>query len=279
MRKLLTQYTLSNGKSMQSAMMIIISLAIFSSCTPVKNTYYFKNLNKDTVFKGQPIPNIEAKIQKNDVLGIYVSSLNSELDGKFNEAAITPVIASGGQGAVASGEKGFHVGEDGKILMHFLGSVKVEGLTRKQLKLKLQEDLLPYMKEPIVTVDYINKNVIIMGEVGGPKIVQIPEEKMSILELLINNGGITEKGDKSKVIIIRDTGTDKQVKLVDMEDHNIFSSPWFYLKPNDIVYVKPDISTVKFQKREKWRQDIQFYFSFFGIISSVIFLISNLLRL
>ncbi len=278
MYSILTQYTQLKGRFLPGLMISVIFMAVFTSCTSVKNTYYFKNLDKDTVFKGQPVPNIEAQIQKNDVLGISVSSLSTELDMKFNEAAVTSVAVAGGQGAGAAGGKGFLVGEDGKILMHFLGSVKVEGLTRKQLKLKLQEELLPYMKEPIITVEFLNKKVIVMGEVGGPKIVPIMEEKMSILELLINNGDITEKGDKSKVMIIRDTGTDKQVKMLDMEDHNIFSSPWFYLKPNDIVYVSAEKQQQKIDARLKKAQGFQMYFGFIGLATSLIFLFTNLFR-
>ncbi len=278
MYSLLTQYTRLRGRFLPALMISVIFVAVFTSCTPIKNTYYFKNLTKDTVFKSQPVPDIEAKIQKNDVLSISVSSLSSELDGKFNEAAITPVAFVGGQGGAGASGKGFLVGEDGKILMHYLGSVKVEGLTRKQLKKKLQEELLPYMKEPIVTVEFLNKKVIIMGEVGGPKIVPITEEKMSLLELLIANGDITEKGDKSKVMIIRDTGTDKQVKLVDMEDHGIFASPWFYLKPNDIVYVAAEKEQQKFDNRMKKMQTFQMYFTFVSFATSLIFLFTNLFR-
>ncbi|MBU3714033.1 MAG: hypothetical protein FGM46_03705 [Ferruginibacter sp.] len=271
----LTQYTSRKRRHTSFWMFFVILIGSLDSCIPIKNTFYFKNLTKDTLFKAQPVPTLEAKIQKNDILGITVSSLSNELDAKFNESAITSVPVVGAQGA---GGKGFLVGDDGKILMHFLGNVKVDGLTRKQLKTKLQQDLLPYMKEPIVSVEFLNKKVIIMGEVSGPKIVPIPEEKISLLDLLISNGGILDKGDKSKVIIIRDTGDNKQVKLVDLEDHNIFSSPWFYLKPNDIVYVKTDEQSVKLQNRDRGRADFQFYFGFVNLALSLTFFVLNFFR-
>lgn len=274
----LTQYKHQQLKLWSAFLTTVIFLLVFASCTPIKNTYYFKNLTKDTIFKGQPAPEIEAKIQKNDLLSISVSSLSSELDAKFNEAAVSLASFSGAQGVSAAGGKGFLVGEDGKIHMHYLGSVKVEGLTRKQLKKKLQEDLLPYMKEPIVTVEFMNKKLIVMGEVGAPKIVPMTDEKISLLELLIANGDITSKGDKSKVMIIRDSAADKQVKIVDMEDHNIFLSPWFYLKPNDIVYVLAEKQQQKLDNRWKKAQDLQFYFSFVGFFTSLIFLFTNVFR-
>jgi polysaccharide export outer membrane protein len=149
---------------------------------------------------------------------------------------------------------GFLVEKDGKILLHRLGYVTAAGLSRKELALLLQNELLPYMKDPIVNVAYLNHKVTVMGAVGGAQVMNMPEEQMSILEVLVKSGDIQKDGLKNKVMIIREEGADKKVKLLNLEDQAVFTSPWFYVKPNDIVYVPQDIA--KLEKNEK-RQNLQ----------------------
>jgi polysaccharide export outer membrane protein len=149
---------------------------------------------------------------------------------------------------------GFLVEKDGKILLHRLGYVTAAGLSRKQLALLLQNELLPYMKDPIVNVGYLNHKVTVMGAVGGPQVMNMPEEQMSILDVLVKSGDIGKDGLKNKVMIIREEGADKKVKLLNLEDQSVFTSPWYYVQPNDIVYVPLDI--VKLEKNEK-RQNLQ----------------------
>jgi polysaccharide export outer membrane protein len=82
----------------------------------------------------------------------------------------------------------------------------------------------------------------------------MPEEQMSIIEVLVKSGDILKDGLKNKVMIIREEGADKKVKFINLEDESVFTSPWYYVKPNDIVYIPQDI--VKLEKIEK-RQNIQ----------------------
>jgi polysaccharide export outer membrane protein len=137
-----------------------------------------------------------------------------------------------------------------------LGYVTAAGLSRKELAVLLQNELLPYMKDPIVNVGYLNHKVTVMGAVGGPQVMNMPEEQMSIIEVLVKSGDIQKDGLKNKVMIIREEGDDKKVKLLNLEDQSVFTSPWYYVQPNDIVYVPLDI--VKLQKIER-RQNLQTY--------------------
>src|SRR5687768_9696159 len=124
----------------------IAILTVFS-CTPVKRSYYFQGLDRDTVITGF-IPNTyESKIKQRDVLSIQVTSLSAAEDLLFNQSAL---------GGASATVPGYIVDSQGKLLFHRLGEVQVEGLTRRELELKLQKDLLPYMKEPIVNVNYLN---------------------------------------------------------------------------------------------------------------------------
>lgn len=262
-------YFVPYSKPLYLAFSIAI-LIFFSSCLGTRNSTYFKTLGSDTAIQSLVNSNFESIIQSKDLLAIVVSSLNSELDGKFNELGVAKLGDNIQKG-------GFMVAEDGTVLLHFLGAVKVGGLTRKQLEEKLQKDLLPYMKEPIVTVRYLNKKVTIIGEVTKPQVLPMLEEQMSLLEALVNAGDVSKTGDKKNITIIRESGNQKKVKQVNLEDHAFFQSPWYYLQPNDIVLVNMDKR--KYQTEEK-RRNLQSSLSMIAsVVSLGVILITNVFKL
>ncbi len=252
---------------------IMVSIAL-SSCLGTRNSTYFKSLqSSDTTIPSLVNAQYESIIQPKDLLSIVVSSLNSELDGKFNEVGVSKTIVSNDNIQKA----GFVVAEDGTIALHFLGVVKAAGLTRNQLKEKLEKDLLPYMKEPIVAVQYLNKKITVIGEVSKPQVLEITEEQVPLLEVLVNAGDIKETGDKRNVTIIRENGSQKTVKQVDLENHSFFQSPWYYLQPNDIVLVNVDKR--KYLSEEK-RRNLQTTVSLIAsVVSLGIILITNVFKL
>jgi polysaccharide export outer membrane protein len=157
-----------------------------------------------------------------------------------------------------------------------LGYVTAAGLSRKELALLLQNELLPYMKDPIVNVGYLNHKVTVMGAVGGPQVMNMPEEQMSILEVLVKSGDIQKDGLKNKVMIIREEGTDKKVKLLNLEDQSVFTSPWYYVQPNDIVFVPQDY--VRLEKVEK-RTNLQTTVSLvLGAVSFIILILDRIFQ-
>ena len=271
MKKRQFGFTVVNN-NFKAALFGIIVAVFFSSCFSTSNTPYFKTIKSDTTFQAMVNNNYESIIQKKDVLSITVSSLNNELDGKFNEAGSTTTTTTINQ---IQSKTGFLVGDDGTIGLHYLGSIKAEGLTRKQLKEKLQTDLLPYMKEPIVNVQYINKKVTVLGEVGKPQILQLTEEQTPLLEVLVNSGDVTKNADKRSITIIReDSGSQKKVKHVNLEDHAYFSSPWYYVQPNDIILV--GIDKRKYLTEEK-RKNLQTTLSLVASMISLGLIIINLI--
>jgi polysaccharide export outer membrane protein len=239
----------------------LVSICFFSSCTSTKDSYYFKTLKKDTTLNGFVTNNFESKIQKGDVLAINISSLSKDEDAFFNSGA---ALATEGSAA------GYPVSERGTILLHKLGMVSVAGLTRKALQNKLQQYLLPYLKDPIVTVQYVNHKVTIMGDVGKPQIIPLPEEQISVIDALVLSGDVKDDAKKNNIMIIREHGDTKQVKHINLEDHSIFSSSWYYLKPNDIVYVEPDFEKTK---KEENRRKLQTTLSLVASFTSLIIII------
>ncbi|RYE07278.1 MAG: hypothetical protein EOP51_33920, partial [Sphingobacteriales bacterium] len=208
-------------------------LFVLSSCGTTRNYVYLKNIEKDTTISGLVSKDFESKIQPGDQLSIVVTSLSSAEDEQFNKAAAVSLTPS---------MSGFAVYPDGSVLLHRLGKVQAAGLTRRELQNKLQKDLLGYMKEPIVNVGYLNHKVTVIGAVGKPQVLPMPEEQLNIFEVLVNSGDIKPEGIKDKVMVVREEGNAKKVRHLNLEDKAIFNDQWYYLKPNDIVYVKPDYS-------------------------------------
>jgi polysaccharide export outer membrane protein len=208
---------------------IFLCLYVFAiaSCTPTKSSTYFQTLQKDTTLRNLVTKDFDVKIQKDDLLGITVSSMSP--DNAFYNSP------QNGVGALA----GYLVDESGNIRFVKLGDVHVEGMTKKELKAKLEKDLVPYLKEPVVSIGFLNRHVTMIGGVT-PQVLPMPAGNMTILDALASSGDIGEKGRIDNVLVIRDTAENaKEFKRLDLTDNSIFYSPYFYLQPNDIVYVEP----------------------------------------
>ncbi len=203
-----------------------IVLLTFFSCTPAKNTTYFQNIQRDTTLRNLITKNLGTKIQKNDLLQITVAGLSPDI-AIFN----APQDASGGL-------TGYLVDDSGEISFIKLGIIKVAGMTKKELKALLEKSLVPYLKEVVVSVGIANRHVTMMGAVS-PQVLPITVENMTILDALASSGDIGEKGRTDNILVIREKEDGKEFKRLNLTDSSIFYSPYFYLQPNDVVYVEP----------------------------------------
>ena len=243
-----------------SRLNIVVALGILlttalSSCTPTKNSYYFKTLPNDTNIPGTMAKGPELQIKKNDVLSIVVSSLNPAEDAVYNSAA----GVSGNIGVISGTNptgSGYVVDANGNIQFHRLGIIHAEGMTRRELKNKIQRDILPYLKDPIVNVLFVNHNVTVFGEVGKSQVLSMPEEQLSIIDVIATSGDLSMSARKDNILIIRETSNGKQFKRVNMENHSIFTSEWYYLQPGDVVYVEPNDKRVNEENRNRRQQTL-----------------------
>jgi polysaccharide export outer membrane protein len=197
-----------------------------TSCTATKNQVYFNNLQKDTTLRNLVSKNYDLKIQKSDMLGITVASLSPDI-AFYNAPQNTVGPLSG-----------YQVDENGNISFIKLGTLHVEGLTRKQLKDTLQTGLVPYLKDVIVSVAFLNRHVTMIGATGS-SVLPIVADNMTLLDALASSGDIGQRGKMNNVLIIREKDNNKVFKRINLEDQSIFYSPYYYLQPNDIVYVEP----------------------------------------
>ena len=248
------------------AALAIVMLIAFSSCKTTKNSYYFQTVPRDTTIKSMVNPVAESKIKKNDLLAIGISSLNREEDATYNAASATGTSSTG---TTAAGS-GYLVDVNGNIQLHKLGVLHVEGMTRRELKDKIQKDIQPYLKDAIVTVRYLNHNVTVLGEVNKPQVLPMPEERLTLLEVLAASGDLSQSGRRDNILVIREMSNGKQLKRINLEDHSIFNSEWYYLQPDDVVYIEPNDKKIKEENRNKRLQVVSLALS--GISVAVIIL-------
>lgn len=203
-----------------------------SSCTTTKNVIYFENVQKDTTLKTLVSKDFEAKIRKNDVISIVVSSISPDVFVYNNSVA----SSTGSAGAAPAG---YQQDEDGNILFPKLGIIHVEGLTRSELRSKLTKELSPYLKDPIVTVRFLNQHITVLGEVAKPQVLAMPAESMTLLDAIGASGDLTYTGRRDNILVIRDGNQGKEFHRLNLNNSSILASPYYYLKPDDVVYVEP----------------------------------------
>ncbi|RYE37114.1 MAG: polysaccharide export protein [Sphingobacteriaceae bacterium] len=210
---------------------------LLSSCVDVKKNIYFSNQKDTTIASKNDAP--LTYIQPNDLLSIAVSSLNPAATAIFNTPNNSYVSSSSASG-INLQSPGYLVNTDGFIQFPVIGNIKVSGLTTTQLKDRITKDLVDrkLLIDPVVVVRQLNFKVSVLGEVAHPTVLNVPSEKISLLEALGLAGDITIYGRKDNVTIIREENGKKTIKRVNLNSNQIFYSPYYYLKSNDIVYVE-----------------------------------------
>ncbi|MDN3655889.1 polysaccharide biosynthesis/export family protein [Ferruginibacter paludis] len=251
---------------------IFLAAALLSSCAITKPTYIFKDIKKDTTIQGFVDTNVELKIQKDDLLNLTISSLNPAEDALFNSA----MGAAAAPGKSDAGGAGYLVSKEGNIYMHKLGSIAVVGMTTKEVKSSLEKDLLPYLKDPIVNVSFANHFITIMGEAGTSQKLNMPAEKLSILDALALSGHVTINGTLKDVMVIRETAGAKQFKHLNLENASIITSPWYYLQPKDVLIVNPNEEKLYTEARRT--RNIQLLSTTLSLISITLILLNRFVK-
>jgi len=208
----------------------------FSSCLNNKNITYFPTL-RDSTFV---INNVDftPKIQKGDIIMVIVNSADPESDLIFNN--INNVTVPGVQGNPnMAATPGLLVERDGKITLPKVGSVYALGKTKAELEKELQVLLLPYLKEPVINIRFMNYRVTVLGEVSKPGTYTSGNERMTILEALGASGDITQFGNRTNILVIRDSSSVAVAHRINILDNSLFRSEYYYLQTNDVLYVEP----------------------------------------
>lgn len=202
-----------------------VTIVLFAACTPSRKYILFQDIPNDTTLTNLVSKNWEPLIQKGDVLTITVASLSPENTVLYN---VPP--------NVIAGKPGYLVDEMGTIEFVKLGHIQVDGLTIKQLKDLLEKKLQPYLSQNIVSIGFQNRHITLIGA-SSPKIIPLEDNNMTILDALAV-GGNSEDMSTDNILVIRENGKDRNFKRINLTDKSVFYSPYFYLQPNDIIYIE-----------------------------------------
>jgi len=239
---------------------------LVTSCVNQKQIAYFqKSTNqRDTINVAEAyVP----KIQPGDILSISVSSLNSMASSFFNPLSssasdnASAAVSSGAPASTTGNTSGFLVDSAGTIELPLVGSIKIAGLSTSSARNVIKDRLKIYLKEPTVNVRFLNYKVSILGEVTRPSVYVIPNERITLPEALSMAGDLTIYAKRNNIMIVRDVNGKKEFGHINLTGRDLYTSPYYYLHANDVVYVEPNNAK---------RQQIEPVFKILPIILSVV---------
>lgn len=183
----------------------------------------------------------QLRIAPLDIINIQVTSNDPSTVLAFQQQRLTMANSmNAGSGESALGvQEGYRVDEQGEIHMPFIGAVRAQGRTLNELRQEISTRLDKYILNTSVQCRFMNFRVTLLGEVNRPSTYTVPSERVTILEALGMAGDFTAYAERNNVLVIRERDGVRSTARVNVQDREIFRSPWFYLNPGDIVYVRP----------------------------------------
>lgn len=232
-----------NNRNLLNCLMLVAGL-LFASCETTKKVAYFQDISAEQQSElANTAKFTEPVIQSDDILSISIFTIDPTTNMVVNQAASQAISTVTGS-TVALGAtpptSGFLVDKNGEIDLSVVGKVKVIGLTTYQARDLIKEKSALVYTNPNVQVRYANFKVTILGEVARPASYVIPNEKVSVLDALGLAGDLTIFGKRENVTLIRDNAGKKEFARLNLNSKEIFNSPYYYLKQNDVLYVEPN---------------------------------------
>ncbi len=227
---------------------LLIALLSLPSCVHHKELVSFSSVNTSAygpevvLFAGQ------LRVQPDDLLRINVHSFNPEAAAPFNIEGMNQQmqqVQQVQQSMEASGNytmelfNGYFVDREGYINFPVLGRLKVEGMTLPQIEKLITTGTQPYLKDAVVNVRFLNFKVNVLGEVNRPGIVRISNQRVSLLDVIGNAGDFTPYANRTNVLLVREENGLRSFQRLNFQNGEIFNSPYFYLRQNDMLYVEP----------------------------------------
>ena len=219
--------------------LLCVSMAVlFTACKSPREVVYLQDV---VPLVQQSIEQqYEVIIHADDLLSIVVNSKDPELTMPLNLPVVSYQI-----GGSAYGQQrvlGYLVDSQGDIDFPILGKLHGEGLSRRQLTEMIKDRLIKenLLKDPIVTVQFLNYKVSVMGDVARRWSFSISGDRITLLGAVSVAGDLTIYGRRDRVAVIREQNGQRTILFHDLRSSEIFSSPCYYLQQNDIVYVEPN---------------------------------------
>ena len=216
---------------MRKVFQFVFIALLMSSCVSMKKRIYIQD-SKESVNTVYPIQNVEYKISKQDILYITVKSLSeSSLVGQSQSQA--------GSGAMLFYLNGYSVNNQGEIFLPVIGYVSVLGKTLDEVKNDIQIKVDVFYKDAIIEVKTAGIKINVLGEVNSPGSYTFYQNEVSIFDVLATSGDLTELANKKEAKILRHSNNTVTIHKLDLTNENLLSSDFYFLQPNDVIYIEP----------------------------------------
>lgn len=250
---------------------------LLASCSSYKSVPYLQNPEVVNEFDGI-LPLYDATIMPKDLLTITVNTTDPDAAAPFNLTVQTSINAARSSSLTQQPSlQQYLVNNEGTIDFPVLGRIKVGGLTKNEAEDLIREKLSDYLNEvPIVTVRMANYKIAVLGEVARPGMFTVSNEKVNIFEALAMAGDLTIWGMRDNVKLIREDAIGKrEIIMLNLNDAEIVTGPYYYLQQNDILYVNPNKTKAK---NSDIGQSTSLWFSATSILVSIASLLVTILR-
>ncbi|MCZ6595854.1 MAG: polysaccharide biosynthesis/export family protein [Bacteroidetes bacterium] len=251
---------------MKNFLILLSVITLLTSCATKKEIVYFQDA--DNLAERKNSQTFEPIIESNDILYVSISSMN--------EAVLMPFKRSTGiEGNVSNsnaGLQGYLVNAGGTIRFPVIGNVSVAGKTRGQVEAELKSKLSEFITDVVVDVRIMNFKITVIGEVNNPGVYSIADERVTLPQALGLAGDLSEDGRRDNILVIREIDGQQQVSRIDLTKTEFFSSPYYFLKQNDVVYVEPSTKGVK---KSGFIPDIPALLSLMTVVLSTIILLTR----
>ncbi len=276
---------MNRQKILKRCLLLAACAALLSSCATPKEVVYFQDLQQ-TDGTLAAVQAKEIRVRPDDKISIIVNSRDPQLTDLFNLPYVSrqlgqtlrSVTSTYGQ---SQGVSGYTVDSDGNIDFPVLGKIHVEGMTREEIGRCIKDELVgqDLVKDPIVTVEFMNLTVSVMGEVAKPGRYAIERDRITILDALSMAGDLTIYGRRDAVMVQRMEGDTLQVYQLNLvSGQDVYNSPAFYLQQNDLVYVAPnDVKVRESTVNGNNIRSTSFWISLGSLLTSVAVLVTNIL--
>lgn len=220
--------------------LFIMSIS-FSSCVSNRNLRYLndKEIKEIDVKKYKEAEIADYRLKPNDELDINIKSLDDPTTNVFQTLGNQQSTSSGYTTPYSASLSAYMIDKNGYIQLPVIGNIFVENKTIPEVISMLQDSLNNILSNPTVTVKLVNRYVSVLGEVRNPGHFSYSQEKINIYNALSLAGDVTTYGDRNDVLLVRNENGNNLSINIDLTSSDLLASDYYYLRPNDIIYVKP----------------------------------------
>jgi polysaccharide export outer membrane protein len=211
----------------------LLIILLISSCASKKDFVYFQGSEevKTNLY-------FEPKLQQDDFLNIIIFGCDEESLKIFNIPPSTTNTTNRGYYVGASASQGYLINEKGEIDFPVIGKIKVGGLSRDEAADLIKTKLSVYLKDPKVSIQIQNFKITILGDVKNPGTIQVPNERITLIEALGIVGDLNITAIRKNVLILRNENGKNKEYRIDLSKKDFLNSPVYYLNQNDVIYVE-----------------------------------------